>query len=622
MGDLGRAGRGQSQKGVTMKRLASFPVSVRLCAFALALVIGALVVPAGRTDAFNPDVLVTVGSPTSPFSQNKQNEPALAVDANHPSVLVAGANDNIDMEACNAGADNTCPFTPGVGGSGVYFSFDSGTTWTQPTYTGWSARNCLGVIGPDPGCTPSVGPIGTLPWYFENGLVSDGDPGLAFGPAPATDGTFSWANGSRLYYSNLTSNFPSPSGTEAFKGAEAIAVSRTDNVQAAAAGDKNAWMPPVLVSKQSSTTFSDKEQIWADNAASSPFFGNVYLCWGSFRSNSHGNALPQPLIVATSSDGGTTWSQKQVTPASNNPFNTRQGFGRSGCTVRTDSHGVVYVFAVQFAVGTPGHGAQIMVKSFDGGHTWTPPANVGQATDTCFLVQFDGTGFRCVMDGVGGARDDLSSAPSADIANGAPTGAGATDEILRTWVDGRDGVNHEHVFVTYSTDGGSNWSAPAALESAGDRGYYSAIAISPSGSDAYLVYNAFTTPLRNDTTSPRALVGVVKHADIGANGAPGVWAELHRSPPGDPRTSSQNNLWLEFLGDYVYATATDTYGAGVWNDVRNGADCPAIDAWRAAAQVAVQNGTTVPTKPAPQQDCPATFGNTDIFGGTFPDPTP
>ena len=82
-----------------------------------------------------------------------------------------------------------------------------------------------------------------------------------------------------------------------------------------------------------------------------------------------------------------------------------------------------------------------------------------------------------------------------------------------------------------------------------------------------------------------ALVGVVKHADIGPNGTPGGWAELHRTPPGDPRASSQNNLWLEFLGDYVYAVATNTYGAAVWNDTRNGADCPAIDAWRAAAQV-------------------------------------
>jgi hypothetical protein len=572
--------------------------------------------------AFNADVLVSNGSPSTPFSQNKQNEPALAVDANHPNILVAGSNDEIDMEACNAGTDNTCPFTPGVGTSGVYFSFDSGTTWTQPTYQGLTGRGCLGVVGDtDPPCTPQVGSIGTLPHYFENGLVSDGDPALAFGPSPDASGHFSWSNGSRLYYANLTSNLP---GTGTFKGFEAVAVSRTDNVAAAATGDATAWMNPVIITKQSSTTFSDKEQIWADNAASSPFFGNAYLCNASFRSDSHGNASPQPLLVATSTDGGATWTNKQVTPASNNPFNTRQGFGRSGCTVRTDSHGVVYVFANQFAVGMPGQGSHIMIKSFDGGKSWTRPVNLGLAVDTCFLVQFDGTSFRCVMDGVGGARDDLSAAPSVDIANGAPTGAGATNEILRTWVDGRDGVNHEHVFVSFSTDGGNTWSAPAATESSGDRGYYSAIAISPSGTDAYLVYNAFTTPLRNDTTSPRTLVGVVKHADIDANGVPGTWSELHRGAPGDPRGSSQNNLWLEFLGDYVYAVATDTYGAGVWNDTRNATDCPAIDTWRAAAQAAVLNGTTVPTKPAPQQDCGPnnTFGNSDIFGGSFADPTP
>ena len=574
--------------------------------------------------AFNPDTLVSVGSPPTPFSQNKQNEPALAVDANNPTIMAAGANDNIDLEACNAGADNTCPFTPGIGVSGIYFSFDSGTTWTQPTYTGLTARNCLGVVGnSDPACTPTEGPIGTLPKYFENGLKSDGDPALAFGPIPGPDGTFSWANGSRLYYANLTSNLTGGNPQEqTFKGAEAVYVSRTDDVRAAASNDANAWMDPVLVSKQSSTTFSDKEQIWADNASSSPFFGNVYICNASFRSDSHGNVAPAPLLASTSTDGGSTWTVKQVTNASNTPFNAQQGFGRSGCSVRTDSKGVVYIFADQFGVGLPGSGSHVMIKSTDGGHTWDKPVNIGLAVDTCFAVQFDGVGFRCVMDGIGGARDDLSPAPSVDIANGAPTGAGATDEIVRTWVDGRNGVANVPVFVSYSTDGGTTWSDPAAAQDAGDRGYYSAIAISPSGTDAYLVYNAFTTPFRNDTTSPRGLVGVVKHADIGANGALGGWSTLLRSPTGDPRTSSQNNLWLEFLGDYVYAVATNSYGAGVWNDVRNGADCPAIDTWRAAAQVAFANGTAIPVKPAPQQDCPATWGNTDIFGGSFPDPTP
>jgi hypothetical protein len=592
----------------------------RTFAVTLAAIMGLALVGVAPAAAGPGDVLVNVGSPASPFSQNKQNEPALAVDANHPNILAAGANDEIDMEACNAGADNTCPFTPGVGVSGIYFSFDSGATWTQPTYTGLTGRYCLGTVGDtDAGCMPKQGSIGTLPWYYENGLVADGDPALAFGPVPDSNGHFDWANGSRLYYADLTSKIGEASPKETFKGYEAVAVSRTDDVSSAASDHMDAWMPPVIVSQQSSTTFSDKEQVWADNAASSPYFGNVYVCMASYRSQEKGVALPQPLMVATSTDGGDTWNAQQVTSASNTPFNSKQGFGRSGCTVRTDSQGVVYVFANQFAVGSPGHGAHIMIKSTNGGATWTSPVNIGPAVDTCFGVQFDGFGYRCVMDGIGGARDDLSSAPSVDISNGAPSGSSATNEIVRSWVDGANGVDNPDVLVSYSTDSGNTWSDPAAVQSAGDRGYYSAMAISPSGTDAYLVYNAFTTPYLNDTSSERGLVGVVKHADVGAGGALTGWSDLHRSKTGDPRASAQNNLWLEFLGDYVYAVATDSYGSAVWNDMRNADDCSAIDTWRAAAQVAFANGTDVPPAPAPQQDCGkrSTFGNSDIYGGSY-----
>jgi hypothetical protein len=553
--------------------------------------------------ASGQDTLVTVGSPSSPFAQNKQNEPALAVNANHSTVLAAGTNDEIDLEACNAADPTTCPFTTGVGVSGIYFSFDSGHTWTQPTYTGWTARDCL---GPAP-CAPHVGPIGTLPKYFENGLVSDGDPALSFGPVPDASGHFSWANGSRLYYANLISNFTA-GRDEAFKGVEAVGVSRTDDVGAAASGDASAWKDPVIVSRQNATLFSDKEQIWADNAASSPFFGNVYICNAAFRGRGRANT-PVPLMVATSSDGGDTWKQHQVTPATDNIHEV--GFG--GCSIRTDSHGVVYVFADHFAVGLPGFGSHALIQSFNGGHTWTRPRTLFTAVDLCNAV--DPVQGRCVEDGVAGARDDLSSAPNVDIANGAPTGVDATDEIVDVWVDGRDGLNNEHVFLSSSTDQGQNWSSATSIESTGDRGFYVAPGISPDGADLYVVYNAFTTPFRNNTTDPRGLIGVVKHASLGSGGTPTGWRELHRGAPGDPRGSSANGLISEFLGDYVYAIATRTYGAAVWNDVRNAVDCPSIDAWRESLQI----GTSVPT-PSPNTDCPANFGNSDIFGGSFPKP--
>src|SRR5204863_8333365 len=194
--------------------------------------------------------------------------------------------------------------TAGIGGSGIYFSFDSGKSWTQPTYTGLTARDCLGPAA----CSPHPGPIGTLPWYYEDGLVSDGDPALAFGPKPGPSG-FSWANGSRLYYANLAFPLSSAPG---FKGASAAAVSRTDNVQAAAAGDQSAWMAPVIASRQNSALLTDKEDIWADNASSSPFFGNVYLCNTAFRSIT---SIPSPIVFDVSNDGGSTWQQRQLSAA-------------------------------------------------------------------------------------------------------------------------------------------------------------------------------------------------------------------------------------------------------------------------------------------------------------------
>src|SRR5213076_2534069 len=199
---------------------------------------------------------------------------------------------------------------------GIYFSDDSGSSWQQPTYQGWTARDCTGLVGtstlPADNCDPHVGPIGTLPNYYENGLLSDGDPAVGFGPQLGANGKFSWTNGWRLYYANLTANFSAERSEAGFKGFEAIGVSRLDSQDyaAAKAGVNAAWKAPVIVTKQNAALFSDHEMVYVDDASSSPFFGNVYVCDAAFRSQQASG--PEPIVVNASSDGGDTWTTRQV----------------------------------------------------------------------------------------------------------------------------------------------------------------------------------------------------------------------------------------------------------------------------------------------------------------------
>jgi hypothetical protein len=581
---------------------------------AVVLALGAV----GATPAYAApaaDALVSVGSPANNHPQNAQNEPALAVSAIRPDVLAAGANDLVDMQPCSRAASTehaACSFplgtfNLGVGLGGVYFSFDRGHTWTQPTYSGLTAADCSPTAEP---CTPHVGPIHTVPNYYENGLRSRSDPGVAFGPAPGPNG-FSWANGDRLYYSNLATNLTDTvmRNTGASQnGFFGVTVSSIDNVTPERLAVQSNWSRPYFAAPQAAFSSGlDKEQIWADNAESSPFFGNVYVCYSDFHSFSQGNAFPLKPMVSTSRDGGVTWKQHQVAPAI---ANGKQG-AYDGCTVRTDSHGAVYVFFTHFG-GTSLAGAHTVIKSLDGGQTWRQPQDVVAITDPCFHT--DSVTGRCIIDGIAGARTDIAAMPSIDIANGAPTGADATNEIVDAWVDGRDGPDHEKVFFAYSTDGAASFSTPTPISPAGDISAYAAPGISPDGKRVYVVSQAFTQPFQTTTANPRPEHGVLQTAPIGAGGAPGAWTTEYTGPVGDARGTSQGRiLYNEFLGDYVYAIATRTYGAGTWTDTRRTASCPAMDAWR---QQSSDAGRVVLPAPWPLGDCPANFGNNDIFSAT------
>ncbi|MCA1709781.1 MAG: glycoside hydrolase, partial [Actinobacteria bacterium] len=318
------------------------------------------------------------------------------------NIQVAGAIDDLDVAPCSG---SECSPTPGVGRAGVYFSTDGGAHWAQPTYRGYGARTDR----------PGVGPIGTLPNFYEAGLVSKADPVLAYGPRRASDGTFSYANGTTLYYALLAGNISGQDGAGAnsYRSPEAITVSRTSDIAGAMAGDNEAWSDPVIVNSanESRTTGSDKEWIWVDNAATSPYFGNVYVCFT--RGGISAGALP--IVCSRSNDGGATFSTpRQV---SSNAGSIRF---RIGVQVRTDSHGGVYVIYLE--VGNGGY-RHVMSRSRDGGATYDAPRAVAEVTSigqTDPLSASSSEYLNASMDGYGGTR--VVPLPSLDIANGAPTG--------------------------------------------------------------------------------------------------------------------------------------------------------------------------------------------------------
>ena len=378
-------------------------------------------------------------------------------------------------------------------------------------------------------------------------------------------------------------------------------VSRTDDVRAAAAGVQSARMDPVIASKQNAALLSDKDDLWADNASSSPFFGNVYLCNVAFRGT---NSKPEPVVFDASTDGGSTWRQRQLSPATNNA----QTGGRQGCAIRTDSAGVVYVVWEGTDIKT-GQSVFFLARSFDGGNNFEKAREIATVHDVGVLDPVSG---RIVFDGFAGTRTD--SFPSLSIANGAPTGAGATNTIVLTWPDGA--LNHEQALVQTSTDSGLTWSGPVNAAQAGDRPDNPAVAISPTGTDVYLVYNAYLQPFQTTMASPRLMQGVTRHADVGPGGVLGSFTTLHRAAVGDARGTTRT-LNREAIYDYQYAAASRGYGVTVWMDVRDATNCPAVDAYR---QSLIDQAPIA--APSPLTDCPPDFGNEDIYSGSFADPTP
>jgi hypothetical protein len=354
--------------------------------------------PLDGTSILAPDVTVNQDTAAAP-----QNETAIAVDPNNALRVVGGANDYVSRTWTCAISGVPCSAL-GDAYSGTYFSNDGGQTWCCVS----SDPSHLGTL--IPGVERLAGGM------YDAG----GDPAVAFDSR------------GNVYYAGLGFDRTSPPNT--------VAVNRGTFD---GAGKLN-WGPPTFINPTTSPSIlNDKEWIAVDSNPSSQFRDRVYVTWTRFIFKAHTGAYVQsPIAFAYSKDGGKTFSSPRLIVG-----NVLYGQG-SRPTVGPD--GTLYVFwdgSTRLATLD----SIYMVKSTDGGLTWSKPVAISKLVD---IIPVADTSFR------------VNSFPAAAVA---PDGT-----VYVTWSSLMSDTGglcpgftnsgcHATVLYSKSTNGGATWTSPTAV---------------------------------------------------------------------------------------------------------------------------------------------------------------
>gem|GEM_PF-672409 len=543
-------------------------LTIWLCGLAiLALIVTTFLVGASSSAhaaLINPASVAPSGPPTVagnflvdqdhnlPFSQNKQNEPAITRDP-LTGVLIAGANDELEQPLCPGTTTplaSPCPFGPGVPISAYYRSTDNGKTWSGDF----------------------------LPGFSTIGRASGGDPSLDYGPRLCANGTFSFSCGVTIYYGSLADPFPE-------FGGEQVTVSRSFD-------DGQSWANPVAAtSTDNKSDFDDHDWIAVDHFPGSPHFGRIYVNWADFCNTCSGNGRVK-LYVAHSDDGGLTWSHAVQVSAANN--NTAQGFRETG-QMAVSSNGTVEAFWTENADSTKLPSLQVVATSTDGGQTFAAPITIAQVTD----YPLTGTPFDVVdlFNRVPGmsARVDCYPHPAADP---------SSTRVYVVWCDFGSGQGVVKGAVSHD---GTNWTQLGTIASvSGRNAFFPEASIAPNGT-VNLTFDALTQPPANNPfqTGVQVYDNYFAESPVGglAFGAPIRVSTASSNPDG----SGYNNLQEQFIGDYIDIVAGPTSAYVVWTDARNATPCQAVDNFRNA----VYAGSKTAVAPNPDSACATSFGNTD-----------
>jgi hypothetical protein len=451
--------------------------------------------PLDGTSIQAPNVQVNQDTAAAP-----QNETSIAVDPNNPNRIVASANDYV-TRTWSCTVNGTPCSALGDGYSGTYVSNDGGSTWcctsTDPSH--------LGTL--IPGVTRLTGGI------YDAG----GDPAVAFD----TRG--------HVFYAGLGFNRTSAPNTVAvnkgtFDGSGHLS-----------------WAAPVFINPTTSpSTLNDKEWIAVDSHVSSPYRDNIYVSWTRFLFNaSNGSYTQSPIFFVRSTDGGATFSAPKAISG-----NVLYGQG---------SHPVVGPDGSVYVVWTGSTRLQSlnsawMVKSTDGGATFSKPVAISQLTDTAVLK---GTAFRV------NSFPTAAAAPNGDLyatwttealVNGPQNLTG--EPACASWLGGNPGACQSVAVYSRSTDGGATWSAVARVFAPATQTPVGYPVTQPNGD----VFNAPAQALPAEQVFPAAAVAPNGRVYLSAYSSDTVspWQTCAAGPP--PPTG---RITCDTLGNYIHNARLD-----------------------------------------------------------------
>jgi hypothetical protein len=441
-----------------------------------------------------PNVLVNQDTAGAP-----QNETSIAVDPNNANRVVASANDYVARTWTCTISGTPCSAL-GDAYSGTYFSNDGGQTWcctsTDPAH--------LGTL--IPGVTRLAG--GT----YDAG----GDPAVAFD----THG--------HVFYAGLGFNRTSAPNTVAvnkgtFDGSGSLS-----------------WGAPVFINPTTSpSTLNDKEWIAVDSHTSSAFRDNVYVTWTRFLFNANNGSYTQsPIFFVRSTDGGATFSSPKSISG-----NVLYGQG-SRPVVGPD--GTLYVFW-DGSTRLSSLNSTYVVKSTDGGATFSKPISISKLTDSAVLKD---TLFRVNSFPAAAAapNGDLYATWTTEVKNsGTPNYAGETG--CAPWLGASTANCHSVAVYSKSTDDGSTWSAAAPVFADATRTAIGYPVTQPNG-------DSFTAPADRPVEQifPAAAVAPNGRVYLSAYSADAVspWQTCAEGPPPPP-----GRIACDELGDYIHNARLD-----------------------------------------------------------------